>query len=361
MLQHKYTEPAETNFEKLEERLMQINSEKMFTQFQFLRNFWWPMTNSNGFKKPTLIMATGGSKAAAYYLQMVLESKGTITEVIEPRDYSYKTNINTFDRLIAISKSGKTNGVQEALHSFKGEKYLFTSDYVLSDNDYRENQYFGEEEQPMFTNIYWTNEYYADREKSFVSLVSTLGPMIIFLELACCEGKELGSTELKEINNKLKLLIEKSKNKISSLDFNFSNTNIIQIMSGYDTRTSATILESNMTECGAYPTVIHDKGSYCHGRNNLLFQNPNSSLIYLAHEKKELDETLLEILRKEYPNIFLFHTFDIEENIFWKEFYLSLQMFYLSKKLADDRQIDLTQPEYNPNVIKKLYNYKGGM
>jgi hypothetical protein len=33
MLQHKYTEPAKTNFSKLEERLMQINSEKIFTQF----------------------------------------------------------------------------------------------------------------------------------------------------------------------------------------------------------------------------------------------------------------------------------------------------------------------------------------
>ena len=31
------------------------------------------------------------------------------------------------------------------------------------------------------------------------------------------------------------------------------------------------------------------------------------------------------------------------------------------KKIAMDKQIDLTQPEYNPNVVKKLYNYKGGM
>jgi fructoselysine-6-P-deglycase FrlB-like protein len=319
------------------------------------------MTNSNGFKKPTLIMATGGSKAAAYYLQMVLESKGTITEVIEPRDYSYKTSINNFDRLIALSKNGKTNGIQEALHLFKGEKYLFTSDYVLSDNNYKKSKYFGENEKSMITNIYWANRYYADREKSFVSLVSTLGPMIIFLELACYEGKELCSKELRGINNKLKTLIKKSKNKISSLDFDFFDTNIIQIMSGYDTRASATILESNMTECGAYPTIIHDKGSYCHGRSNLLFQNPDSSLIYLLHEKKELDETLLEILRKEYQNVFLFHTSNFEGNIFWKEFYLSLQMFYLSQKLASDKQIDLTQPEYNPNVVKKLYNYKGGM
>jgi hypothetical protein len=31
------------------------------------------------------------------------------------------------------------------------------------------------------------------------------------------------------------------------------------------------------------------------------------------------------------------------------------------KKIAMDKQIDLTQPEYNSKVIKKLYKFKGGM
>ena len=36
-------------------------------------------------------------------------------------------------------------------------------------------------------------------------------------------------------------------------------------------------------------------------------------------------------------------------------------MYYLSKKIADDKKIDLTMPEYNPRVVKKLYKYKGEM
>lgn len=360
MLKHEYTEPANINFSKLSKRLMQINSKNTFAQSCLLYSFWQEISSPNCFNKAILIMATGGSKVIAYYLQMILEEKGKIVEVIEPRDYFYKLNINNFDRLIVISNSGKTNGIQEALRSFKGEKYLFSSDYLFSDNEHNKNNYF-EEAKLMFTNISWATKYYTDREKSFISLVSTLGPMIIFLKLAFFEGKELYLKELREINDKIKLLIEKSKNKINSLTFDFSNSNIIQIISGYDTRTSSAILESNMIECGAYPIIIHDKGSYCHGRSNLLFQNPDSSIIYLAHQKKELDKILLEILQKEYSNIFLFDTFEMQENILWKEFYLSLQMFYLSQKLASDKRIDLTQPEYNPNLVRRLYNYRGGM
>lgn len=86
---------------------MQINYEKQFTYFQFLRNFWNPILNSRSV--PTLIMATGGSKAVAYYLQMILESHKLYAEVIEPRDYFNKENIYYYKRLITISKSGTTN------------------------------------------------------------------------------------------------------------------------------------------------------------------------------------------------------------------------------------------------------------
>ena len=32
-----------------------------------------------------------------------------------------------------------------------------------------------------------------------------------------------------------------------------------------------------------------------------------------------------------------------------------------SKKIADDKNIDLTMPEYNPRLVKKMYNFKGEM
>lgn len=359
MIEHKHTEPTKINFSNLEERLLQINDPNLYTNFQFSRNGYM-------FKKgPILIVATGGSKAAANYLKMFLESREELCEVIEPRDYFYKKNINQFYKLIVLSSSGKSNGILEILRSFPRESYLITSEYIYQDEDYGHNLgYYRNESAPLFDILYWSNGKYKNREKSFISIIPTLAPMLMFLELSVLKEEkkpELSSEDLKKINEKLKQLLEKSKNRINNLNFNFKDTNLIQIMSGYDTTCSSSILESNMIETGTTGVVVHDKGSYCHGRSNLLFQNPESPIIYLTHQMKNLDNELLPILTQEYPNIFLFHTLDEDASIFWKEYYLTLQMYFLSKKIADDKNIDLTMPEYNPRLVKKMYNFKGEM
>ena len=359
-MKHTHTETTEINFSKLEERLFQINDPKLFTNFGFSRQAEYLFRNV-----PTLIVATGGSKAAAYYLKMFLESRETLCEVIEPRDYFYKKNINQFKNLIVLSNSGKSNGLLEILRSFPGSSYLITSEYVRQEEDYTHTAgYFENESAPLFDILYWSNGKYKEREKSFISIIPTLAPMLMFLELSILKETkkgELSSKDLMKINDKLKQLLEKSKERIYNLNFNFKDTNLIQILSGYDTTCASSILESNMIETGTSSVVVHDKGSYCHGRSNLLFQNETSPIIYLAHQMKGLDNELLPILIQEYPNIFLFHTLDEDASIFWKEYYLALQMYFLSKKIADDKGIDLTMPEYNPQVIRKLYKYKGEM
>lgn len=87
-------------------------------------------------------------------------------------------------------------------------------------------------------------------------------------------------------------------------------------MSGYETRTSSSVLESNLVEAGLSAPVIHDKGSYCHGRSNLLFQYPDSHIIYLTHELKDLGRILIDTISSEYSNISVFHTNDKVAN-FW--------------------------------------------
>ena len=352
MRKHHHIEEAEINYSKLEERLLQVNDPNLFVNLEFMKQ-----ENSLFRNVPTLIVATGGSKAAGYYLKMFLENKGTLCEVIEPRDYFYKRNINQFENLIVISNSGKSNGLLEILRSFHGTGNLITSDYMIQKDDYKNDT-------PLFNTIYWSNESYKYREKSFVSIIPTLAPMLMFLELDTFKEKNIDNftiEDLEKINTRLKILLEKSKDSISNIDFNFKDTNLIQIMSGYDTKVSSSILESNMIETGTSSVVVHDKGSFCHGRSNLIYQNPESPIIYLSHQMTELDNELLPMLTREYPNIFLFSTADQDENIFWKEYYLSMQMFFLSKKIADDKGIDLTMPEYNPNVVKKLYKYRGEM
>lgn len=343
MIKHTHTEPTELNFSKLEERIMQVN-DPCLGKYNDIREMLYELTIDN---KPTLIMATGGSKVIACYLQLIIERlglTGIICEVIEPRDYFYKANRDIFSNLIVISASGNTNGISEALLDFRGNKYLIT-----------ENK-----KESNYQVVSWSNELY-DREKSFISLATSLGPISLLLDFTTSLNLELSSNEIKRINDKIKELLLRSKEKINKLNVDFKDTSLIQIMSGYETKSSASVLESNLTEVGLASAVIHDKGSYCHGRSNLLFQYPNSRIIYLSHGLKELDDLLIDSINGEYSNISVFNTNDLSDNIFWKEYYLILQMYFLSKKIAEDKNIDLTQPEYNPTLVKKLYKFKGEM
>lgn len=298
-------------------------------------------------KNPTLIIATGGSKVVAYYLQLIIERlgiDGIICEVIEPRDYFYKVNGNQFSNLIAISTSGNTNGIKDVLDDFNGTKFLITQN----------NQEVG------YQVVSWGNEKY-QIEKSFISLASSFGPITLMLDATTSLNTEIASDEIKKINDKIKELLNRSREKIDKITVNFKDVSLIQIMSGYETKTSSSVLESNLVETGLAAPVMHDKGSYCHGRSNLLFQYPDSHVIYLCHQRRELDNILIELINKEYSNLSIFDTEDIKEDYFWKEYYLMLQMYFLSKKIADDKGIDLTQPEYNPKLVKKLYNFRGEM
>lgn len=343
MIKHAYTESSKINFSKLERRIMAIN-DPILGKFNNVREMLYELTIEN---KPTLIMATGGSKVIAYYLQLIIERLGftrIICDVIEPRDYFYKANRDSYSNLIAISASGNTNGIKEALTSFKGKKYLVCEKEKATDYEV----------------ISWENELY-EKEKSFISLATSLGPITLLLDSTTSLNLEIGSNEIKRINDKIKELLTRSANKIDRLQLNFKDASLIQIMSGYETRTSSSVLESNLVEVGLSAPVIHDKGSYCHGRSNLLFRYPNSHMIYLTHELKDLDYLLINSINDEYSNLTIFNTDDLDENIFWKEYYLTLQMYFLSKKIADDKHIDLTMPEYNPRLVKKMYNFKGEM
>ena len=343
MIKHTHTEPTKVNFSRLEERIMAINN-PFLGKFNNVREMLYELTIEN---KPTLIMATGGSKVIAYYLQLIIERLGftrIICEVIEPRDYFYKANRDSFSNLIAISASGSTNGLEEALTSFKGKKYLICE--KEKDTDYEV--------------ISWGNKLY-EREKSFISLATSLGPITLLLDSTTSLNLVIGSNEIKRINDKIKELLIRSADKIDRLQFDFKDISLVQIMSGYETKTSSSVLESNLAEVGLSAPVIHDKGSYCHGRSNLLFRHPNSRMIYLTHELKDLDNLLINSINDEYSNLIVFNTADLDENIYWKEYYLTLQMYFLSKKIAEDKNIDLTMPEYNPRLVNKMYNFKGEM
>lgn len=81
MIKHEHTESSQKNFLKLEERILNIN-DSLLNKANDFRKMLYQLTIAN---KPTLIVATGGSKVVAYYLQLIIErlrTDGIICEVI---------------------------------------------------------------------------------------------------------------------------------------------------------------------------------------------------------------------------------------------------------------------------------------
>lgn len=330
----------EMEFAKLEERILKINNLNGSSIGELQTTV---INNILGNKNPTLIIATGGSTVVAYYLQILLEQNNVISEVIEPRTFFYKQNLSCFENLIAISASGKTNGIAEALNNFSGNKYLITKESIKNSN---------------FVVIPYSNKLFPNNERSFISLSSSFGPMALLLTIA---NNNITEQQINETNQKIKSSFKQIETEINNINTSFKEYNMFEIISGSDTKVSSALLESNLIEIGAGGVIIHDKGNYCHGRSNLKFNNSKNPIFYLKHNETNLDNTIIEVLKEEYNNIFVFNSFKEKDDLMWKEFYLSLKMLYLSKKIATDKNINLTKPEYNPKVVKKLYKYRGEM
>ena len=268
-------------------------------------------------KTPTIVTGVGGSKVVAVFTSKILASKnGIISTCLEPRDILY-TPLTGYDNVLSCSYSGTNFGVQT---SFQNElnKYLLSSTRV-----------------PNITNI--TYDTSLPKEHSFISLAATLIPMTIMLDYYLD-----GNNIVPEILNQETPLIEPHP--------------VYEIMSGVDTETPHTYLESTMLEAGLSIPIVHDKYSYCHGRSTSSYHN-NHSLIYFDKDT-ELDRLMLEELKDYYNKIIILKS-KYQDPII-DEYYLTIRAMLLTKSIAEQTGKDLSKVEYSP-VVKKLYKYQGEM
>lgn len=262
---------------------------------------------------PSIVTGSGGSYPVAVFLAKVLNQKnGIITEVFKPRDFNYK-NIKLYHNVIACSYGGDNFGVKTAFNN-ELNKYLFSSNSGVG--------------FPITYNNTIPKEY------SFISLGSTLIPISIALNYYL-NGKMI---DLKEYH------IDGVKE------------DIFEIITGYDTLTTSSFIETTMVESGIGCPVVHDKYDYCHGRTTLSFKNSHS-VIYLD-SGKELDEVIKNELNKYYKNVIILSS-DYDDDIL-RDFDLLLQSFSLVKEIALKKAKDLSIVDYSP-IVKKLYSFKGEM
>ena len=264
---------------------------------------------------PLLITGSGGSAIVGTYLAKVLSVKRKmITRFVYPRDLLYM-DLNGYKSVLSVSYSGHNIGV-DAIFENDLNKYLLTGNK-------REN----------VRNIV----YKMMDEVSYVSISATIVPLsLIFLYYH--DDIDL----LKEI--------------ISSETALSSGNNAFEVMSGYETLTAASLLESSIIESGMATCIVHDKYNYCHGRINIT-KNNHSDLIFFKMNN-ELDDMLYENLKNHYQNIITIER-RYEDDLI-NDFYASLISLKLIRNIAREHHIDISDmDELIDNDI--LYRFDGKM
>ncbi|MBR4462352.1 MAG: hypothetical protein IKS51_07220 [Erysipelotrichaceae bacterium] len=253
---------------------------------------------------PTLVTGSGGSSIVATYLAETLQKKnGIIADFRSCRDIAYMP-LDGYKNVIAVSYSGSNLGVKLSFNNDLNH-YLFT----------------GNPRQDVRNIVYTMPE-----EISYVSINATIIPLSI-LFLYC--------------NNDRQLL-----DKILQSDISLSSDNTqYEVLSGYETRTAAALLESSIIEAGIGTCIVHDKYNYCHGRINITKRSKADMILFTSHN--ELDDTLYDVISHYYDRILLFER-RYEDDLI-NDFYLSVLSLKLIRNIAETIQIDISDMKEVPD------------
>lgn len=265
---------------------------------------------------PTIISGVGGSSVVSTFTSRVLNKKNKIVSTnMEPRDIRY-TDITGYSNIISCSYSGNNYGV------------------VLTFDNLLKHYLLSKQKLDGVTNLTYTPTI--EKERSFISLGATIVPISIILNYYLEDNKQL-ITEL-----------------IHPFEFDFNQSDVFEIFTGLDTSTTSKYLESTMVESGIGIPIIHDKYSFCHGRSTTCY-NSNHSAIYL-NRNTELDKLLLSEIRKYFKDVIVIES-GFKDDIL-DDYYMLIQAMYLTKVIAEQKQIDLSKIDYNP-ITNKVYKFSG--
>lgn len=297
------------NFEKLDGRVF----DSLYTTD--LEKINYELSKIN---EPILVSGVGGSSVVSDYASKIINKKNNvITKSVEPRDFKY-LNTNGFKSVLACSYSGKTYGVSLAfLNDMKH--------YLLASKE--------SEEKDVINLTYNCTE----KEKSFISLSSTLIPCSILLNYY--------------LENEKEYIID----NIESYEYDFDvNCDAFEIFTGLETSTASKYLESTIIESSIGVPIIHDKYSYCHGRST--FSTTNNNIAIYFNLNTELDKVLLRELPKYYKDVIKLDS----KNTPMSEYILLIKCMYLTKYIAEMKNKDLSGVDYSP-IVKKIYYFNGSV
>lgn len=274
-------------------------------------------------KGNSIVVGAGGSSVVATFASKILG----INNIKSSRDLNYM-NLKDIDNIVVFSYSGSGYVIENLLNKNK-KIYLFTNGNIKYDN----------------VEIIKYNSS-IKKEHSFISLASTLMPMTILYKYF---SKKSSLSNFESIINDMFYKAKK---------ININDNDVYEILTGYDSMTASKYLETTMVESGIGIPIIHDKYDYCHGRTTLSYKLNNGLILF--NNDKELDNLLFENLKDYYTEIVKIDRFYTNNCIIDNDFFYTLCSMYLTKKLAENKQLDLSKVDYSP-MVKKLYSYKGEM
>lgn len=299
----------EENFKLLNERMLDaLNHTDLISIKEKLKEI----------KEPTLVSGVGGSSVVSCFTSKVISTKNNvIARSITHRDMNY-INYEHYKNIIVCSYGGQNYGVKIAFENSLNH-------YLLS-----------RKELNNIINLNYSSSM--ENEHSFISLAATLMPITIMLYYY------LENTNIIE---------EILNTKIENFTF---NSDIFEIISGYETSSASKYLESTLTESGIGLAIVHDKYELCHGRTTL-GKNYKSNVI-LFNNKNNLDLLISDLIKEYYENPIILER-KYEDDIV-NDYYLTYISILLSKQIAVAKGKDLSIVDYSP-MVKKLYYFNGGM
>lgn len=273
-------------------------------------------------KGNTILVGAGGSSVVSTFASKVLN----IPNIRSARDLNYM-DLKDVDNIIVFSYSGKGYVVESLLDKNK-KIYLFTN----GDKTYKNVETIKYDSTIK-------NEY------SFISLASTLMPMAILYHYYY-------PLRLPHFESIITDMFDKAK------DINIHHNKVYEILTGYDSLAASKYLETTMTESGIAIPIVHDKYDYCHGRSTISYHSNNGLILF--DSGKELDGLLFHDLKEYYTEIVKINRYYPNDCVVDNDFYATICSMYLTKKLAENKEMDLSKVDYSP-MVKKLHKYKGEM
>lgn len=288
----------------------------------------------NNIKNSVILSGVGGSYTVCNFARKVFEIKNNcFSKSLDLRDLFY-SNINNYCNLISISYSGKNFGVKLCNDTLIKNKYLFSND---NNNNFKN----------LVQLSYNTK---IKKEKSFVSLATTLIPISILLNYYLSNNNKYDIVDFinKTFNNNI-------FDKLLNIEFNNLNISIIY---GEESSSAAEFLKSTFTEAGLYNTTLSRKYNYCHGQTTLPYHMKNHDLIFFKNGNNELDNTILNESKKIYSNIIILEN-KIKDGIL-SDFDFLIKSVFLSYYISKIKNKDLSDVNYYSSV-KNLFNFRGSI